>query len=114
MSNGFGLHYLHRFLGLPFLALQRAILLRQLASNRDQLHTLQTNLVDAEELLDPTTQPNAKVAIDSQPVNEEDIFCRNDNSIVGASRQLNEPKLDNGSFEPFGNIGPPGLCDYEG
>ncbi|VDN14330.1 unnamed protein product [Dibothriocephalus latus] len=44
MRNGFGLLYVHRFINIPFLALQRLCLLRLLAENSKAFAGVQQEL----------------------------------------------------------------------
>jgi len=44
MRNGFGLKFLHKFLNLPFLQLQRETLLAQLETNSNETKTTVSEL----------------------------------------------------------------------
>ncbi len=49
MKNGFGLMYVHRFLNIPFLHLQRAYLLQALTANAQAYSRVSQQLDLAEE-----------------------------------------------------------------
>ena len=92
MRNGFGLRYLHRFLGLPYLALRKEALLRQLELNEREVKAMEQELdlyfeseeCDYEKFSEGLTKRRRREAEKSAPKPTVDV-------VVGLGKKTTTP-----------------------